>query len=334
MSILTVDESLAKWEELSDIPWTGMLVGNGASCAIWSRFRYTSLFEQSRSAAVADALSPDAVHIFEKLQTTNFELVLSALRTTSLVIEATQQDPATINALYTTTQKALVGAVNSVHVPWQSVPEATLQSIKAALVPYDFVYSTNYDLLLYWAVMIGGPTGFTDYFFGPKFDLSNTEIWGKATKIMFLHGALHLYRELSGQTLKRKAENYQNLLDLFGQELDPPAVPLFVTEGSSSDKLKSINRSDYLSFCYSHFARHRGPLVIFGHSLSRDFDAHLIDAIRRSDAAILGISLLPGPEVPNSKARLYGTFPNLDLHFFDATTHPLGAANLLVPEPA
>lgn len=155
MSILTVDESLAKWEELSDIPWTGMLVGNGASCAVWNRFRYTSLFEQSRSVAVADALSADAVRIFEKLQTTNFELVLSALRTTSLVIEAMQQDPATINALYTTTQKALVGAVNSVHVPWQSVPEATLQSIKAAIVPYDFVYSTNYDLLLYWAVMIG-----------------------------------------------------------------------------------------------------------------------------------------------------------------------------------
>jgi hypothetical protein len=57
-----------------------------------------------------------------------------------------------------------------------SIPEATLRAIKVALTPYEFVYSTNYDLILYWAVMIDGPTGFTDYFFGPRFDLSNTDL--------------------------------------------------------------------------------------------------------------------------------------------------------------
>jgi len=39
MSVLAVDDTLAKWDDLGDIPWTGMLVGNGASCAIWNRFR-------------------------------------------------------------------------------------------------------------------------------------------------------------------------------------------------------------------------------------------------------------------------------------------------------
>jgi len=151
---------------------------------------------------------------------------------------------------------------------------------------------------------------------------------------MFLHGALHLYRELSGRTLKRKAEEWQNLLDLFGVELEPRAVPLFVTEGSSKDKLSSINRSDYLSFCYSQFARHRGPLVIFGHSLAPDFDGHLIDAIRKSDAAVLAISMLPGTQVPANKARMYAAFPNMDPHFFDATSHPLGAAALHVVQDA
>jgi hypothetical protein len=71
-------------------------------------FVYTSLFDQSRSAAVADGLSTDAVRIFEGLQTTNFELVLSALKTTSLVTGAMQQDPSAINALYIATQNALV----------------------------------------------------------------------------------------------------------------------------------------------------------------------------------------------------------------------------------
>lgn len=328
--MLAVDDTLATWADLKDIPWTGLLVGNGASCAIWDGFKYTSLFERASSAAVAHGLNSAAVAVFDKLQTRNFELVLSGLKTTSLVVDAMGQNPAPVNDLYSSTQTALVEAVRSVHIPWNSIPEATLHAIKAELLHFDFVYSTNYDLIIYWAVMIDGPTGFTDYFFGPRFDLSNTEIWGKATKLMFLHGALHLYRELSGQTLKRKAEEWQNLLDLFGVELEPPAVPLFVTEGTSRDKLSSINRSDYLSFCYSQFARHRGPLVVFGHSLSADFDGHLIDAIRKSDSAVLAISMLPGAQVSANKVKMYAAFPNMDLHFFDATTHPLGAAALHV----
>jgi Domain of unknown function (DUF4917) len=334
MTMLSVDDTLATWADLNDIPWTGLLVGNGASSAIWDGFKYTSLFQEACSAALAHGLNGAAVAIFDKLQTRNFELVLSGLQTTSLIVEAMGQDPGPVNDLYSSTQTALVEAVKSVHVPWANIPEASLRAIKAELLRFNFVYSTNYDLIIYWAVMIDGPTGFTDYFFGPRFDLSNTEIWGKATKLMFLHGALHLYRELSGQTLKRKAEEWQNLLDLFGVELAPPAVPLFVTEGSSKDKLSSINRSDYLSFCYSQFARHRGPLVVFGHSLTPDFDGHLIDAIRKSDAAVLAISMLPGAQVPANKAKMYAAFPNMDLHFFDATTHPLGAVALHIPQNA
>ncbi len=334
MPVLAVDETLARWGDLKDIPWTGILVGNGASCAVWRGFRYRSLYDQSCSAEMTARLTAEAIRIFEALETHNFELVLSALKTTSLVIQALGQNPATVDGLYLVIQTALVEAVKSVHIPWANIPEDNLRSIKQALLPYEFVYSTNYDLILYWSIMLDGPSGFTDYFFAPRFDLGNTEIWVKATKVLFLHGGLHLYRELSGETIKRKAQPFQTLLDLFGTPLVPPAVPLFISEGSSRDKLNSIYRSDYLSFAYSQFAKHRGPLVVFGQSLSAEFDGHLIDAIRKSEAKILAISLLPGPDVPTSKARFYGAFPNMDVHFFDATTHPLGAADLSVPEEA
>jgi hypothetical protein len=46
--------------------------------------------------------------------------------------------------------------------------------------------------------MLDGPAGFMDYFFGPKFDLSNAEICDEATKVLFLHGALHLYLGIVG----------------------------------------------------------------------------------------------------------------------------------------
>jgi hypothetical protein len=73
---------------------------------------------------------------------------------------------------------------------------------------------------------------------------------------------------------------------------------------------------------------------VFGHSLSREFDAHLIDAIRKSDSTIVSISMLPGPDVPERKAKMYAAFPNKDVHFFDATSHPLGAVGLRVDEYA
>jgi hypothetical protein len=332
MPTLDVNEQLATWNDLNDIPWTGMLVGNGASCAIWEPFRYKSLYQESCSAAHPHPLGPEAINVFQKLDTSNFELVLSALKTTSLVLDAIGQGPAAVDAMYSSVQTALVEAVKSVHIPWADISEESKLAIKTELLDYEFIYSTNYDLILYWSVMHDSPSGFRDYFFGPKFDLSNTEIWAKSTKVLFLHGGLHLYRELSGQTVKRKAEPWQNLLDLFGTPLDPPAVPLFITEGSSLDKLKSIYRSDYLSFCYSQLTKHKGALVIFGQSLTAEYDAHLIDAIKKSDAKILGISLRPGPNVEANKAKFHASFPNLELHFFDAGTHPFGAATLHVPQ--
>lgn len=63
--------------------------------------------------------------------------------------------------------------------------------------------------------------GFKDYFFQSDdnnyFDISNTEIHGDATKILYLHGGLHLERSTSGKTIKRKYEENTNLLDSFGQ---------------------------------------------------------------------------------------------------------------------
>ncbi len=335
MAKVEVDENLTNWNELSDKPWSALLIGNGSSCAIWDQFAYTSLYDRASSNEMAHPLTPGAVHIFESLRTRNFELVLSALKTTALVESALGRDTAEVDGLYQVTQNALIEAVHSVHIPWASVTEETLRSIRDALLIYKSIYSTNYDLLLYWAIMVDGGVGFKDYFWGSKFNISDTEIWDKATRVLFLHGALHLYRSLSGETIKRKAEPTQNLLDLFGTPLDDQfAVPLFITEGNSLDKLNSIYRSDYLSFAYSQFAQHRGPLVIFGHSLNTDFDGHLIGAIKHADAHILAISLLPEGDVRAKKLRFHAEFPDRDIHFFDAATHPLGSPKFRVGNPA
>jgi hypothetical protein len=205
-----------------------------------------------------------------------------------------------------------------------------LRQIKEALLLYDWVYSTNYDLLVYWAVMVDSPDGFKDFFWSERFDLTDTEIWDKVTKVLYLHGALHLYRMTTGETLKRRAEE-RNLLEAFAAGDWRDALPLFIAEGSSEDKLRAIYGSDYLSFAFSRFSEHRGDLVVFGHRLS-DTDKHLIDVMQTWSPKTIAISMRPGDEdeIIERKARLKRRLRGHGLVFFDSTTHPLGLPELEV----
>ena len=172
---------------------------------------------------------------------------------------------------------------------------------------------------------------FKDYFWDEMFDIGNTSIWDKSTCTLYLHGGLHLYRLPSGQTLKRRAFGGQNLLDLFGQLYWGDAVPLFITEGTSEEKLSSIYRSDYLSFAFSQFSKHEGPLVVFGHSLSVS-DNHIVSTIASWGAVKFAISMLPGnaTRIRELKAQIMPLLPEAKIYFFDATTHPLGMPDLQI----
>lgn len=323
------DDSLTSFQDIEQ-PWGSILVGNGASRAISASFAYDSLYDTACSSAISNPLAAHEQQIFDALETKNFEQVLSALTTAILVNNAYNKNIDEILASYNHIRQALVDTVHAVHVPFADVANETLLGIRTALLNYEFVYSTNYDLLLYWAVM-QDPSPFRDYFFsGTVFDISNVEVWQKSTKLLFLHGALHLYKTRTGGTLKRSAGLFGNLLDDFGTPIADfeGANPLFVTEGTSNDKLRSIYTSDYLSFAYGTFVHNSGPLVIFGQDLAPQHDQHLISAIKGSRNRTLGIAIHPASttSVAIKKAEWFTKFHNFELHFFDSTTHPLGQA--------
>lgn len=329
---MPIDEHLDPWDEVrAGREFSGILVGNGASRAVWNRFEYGSLYEVARDHNIIHRLTPPDVALFDALNTRNFEYVLAALATARRVNEALAIPAPVIHDRYASIQQALVEAVRTTHVPWANVPADVLEAIRSALLDYRFVYSTNYDLLIYWAVMYEGGDGFKDFFWAPNFDPGNTELWGKATGVFYLHGALHLYRTLRGRTLKRAAGIGLNLLDLFGTEPEPGATPLFISEGAAEDKAESIHRSDYLTFAYTQLAHHDGPLCIFGHSLG-DVDQHIVDAIRRAGIRDIACSLRHGPReaVIASKANIIAKLPEANLLFYDAATHPLGSPDLRI----
>lgn len=326
-----LDDSLHNWAELEDQEdWSGLLIGNGFSQNLWQRFGYASLFETASQGDGAQ-LSIADISLFDRLETRNFEVVLSALATSKTVSAALEQPLAPFSEREDSIRQALIRAVHSVHVPWLSVSDAHLDHIAAELSKYASIYCTNYDLMLYWALM-REPSAFRDYFWSEQFEVTNTEVWGKKTKVHFLHGGLHLYRRPNGQTLKRSAAAGQNLLDLFGSPYGD-AMPLFISEGTAQEKLASIYRSDYLSFVFACLAQDAGPLVIFGHSLGES-DKHLVDAVGIHKGRPVAVSLRAEGNIRQKKAALIETLPEAALYFYDAVTHPLGATNLKIEEPA
>ena len=152
-------------------------------------------------------LTSHDVALFESLETRNFEHILAGLATARRVTTALRTDESALAERYASIQNALVEAVKSTHVPWAKVTGNVLETIRTELLNYRFVYSTNYDLIIYWAIMQEKEGDFKDFFWTEYFDLANTELWGKPTVILYLHGALQLYRTVSGRTVKRTAKN-------------------------------------------------------------------------------------------------------------------------------
>ncbi|WP_407315336.1 DUF4917 family protein [Pseudomonas sp. nanlin1] len=327
MKTQAFDATLADWPALHEPGgFSGLLLGNGASRAVWRNFAYDSLFETARSVANRPLGLTDLA-LFKSLGTQSFVRVLSDLNAAVRVNAALAiSSTAPLNRYYSI-KEALIHAMRSVHIPWERLPGSHLQAINQALAPYTTIYSTNYDLLLHWAVQ-ANPDGFDELVRDDlAFDLRNTR--SPASRVLYLHGALHLVHDNTGTTRMRSAVG-SSLLDGFAINT-PGDVPLFVNEGPSEEKQRTIRASDYLSWCNAQLSRHEGAMCLFGHQLGTQ-DLHIVQALREARLTRLAISIFPLSDawVISQKARYSQLFEGSEtqLQFFDATSHPLGRPEL------
>lgn len=327
------DAYLPSWAELNDRhPATALLLGNGASRALWKPFGYFSLFEQAQQVR-HKALGVSDQALFKALGTELFEPVLNTLNTTiranaALAINST----APLNRYYSIKQ-ALIHAIRAVHVPLSLVPDSTLTQINTELRRYRSVYTSNYDLILPWAVQ-QQPDGFAGLFDEQGFfDVRRTA--GNGTRVLHLHGGLHLLRQADGTTRLRAAEG-RELLD--GAAVNVPGeVPLFINEAPSAQKLQAIRSSDYLSWSLAQLAAEGGNLCLLGQHLD-DSDAHLLEALRQARPAHVAVAIRPLGEasVLNQQRHFterLGNLPGTTLAFFDASSHPLAEPALAITPP-
>ena len=357
--LLTIGTKMSKqpvlWEEIREKfenKKTSLLLGKGFSCARGNDFKDSSLYQEaSLQNNGGTSLSAEDIKIFNALGTENFEKVLATLSRTKEVVNeilGAQAHPPilqTIDYRYQNIQRSLIQAVKRVHIPWREIePEVltVLTTVKEEILKYQNLFYTSYDLLIYWSLTSDGETtGFRDYFYGNKFDKNFHKVddW---LRVFYIHGGLHLYSK-GEEILKitnppnKKEKEEEKKENILGQCEDlwkkPDIRPLCMAEGTSTDKLKFINNSEYLSFAYGTLKQNTDQLVVLGNPLNldknlldknHDFNKHLLDAIVEPNPPRVAISItVDDGDVDQQMEYWEGVMKRDDIQFFDEKSHPL-----------
>lgn len=271
-----------------------LLIGNGFSVAYDKNiFSYNAL---SRFLMNSDnQLLKDVFKVFD---TQNFELVMEQLEnfvSVANILDIPQNYSDKIASVTLELKSSLINAVSEMH-PEQvfNIPEENSAACASFLKEYlnqGNVFSTNYDLLLYWVMMRNGIDS-TDGFGrdadnidtkGFDEDIEWSELrWGKnksGQNVHYLHGSLPLFD--TGYDIIKEEYDGEWILDKIKARMEKGHFPIFVTAGNAAQKMKHISHNKYLTHCYDKLCNIEGSLVTFGFSFG-DNDTHIIDAINRA----------------------------------------------------
>lgn len=132
-----------------------LLLGNGFSRACRNDiFAYNALFNR----ADFNNLSPNAREAFNRLGTTDFEIVMQALRQAASLAELYQSQNTELAQWFRSDadglREVLVSAIANSHPARPAdISDESYDHCRQFLSNFDRIYSLNYDLLLYWALM-------------------------------------------------------------------------------------------------------------------------------------------------------------------------------------
>jgi hypothetical protein len=340
-----------------------LLLGNGFSISLFPQcFSYASLFQEAKNAGLFDG-TPELAIAFELLGTIDFEYVMESLKAASLLAPLYDYDGAKMAEHADLLKEVLVNAIAGRHPARPNeVTEAQYENCRQFLRHFigmnrgnhrGRIYTVNYDLLLYWAVLhdevewdgedvavrenseLHHDDGFrapednwdAEYVAWEQFSAANEQT------VSFIHGALHLYErgpELAKLCWERSGN--KPLMDQIRAALDEDKYPLFVSEATTDIKLARINRSAYLSKALRSFngccGTKSAALFVVGHSLA-DNDDHILRRISGGKISQVFVSLFGDPDDAKNqaiRAKAEGwaairhqIYP-LDIEFIDAST--------------
>jgi hypothetical protein len=333
MPLLTFEQALARVQG-NRLPH--LLLGNGFSRACREDiFAYSALFDR----ADFRQLSPLARRAFNLLGTTDFEVVMRALHSASKLVEIyAPENPGLASRLREDSaglREVLVRAIADNHPAYPGeIPAERYAACRRFLAKFSNVYTLNYDLLLYWAIMqeeLPPPLQADDGFRTPEEGEQEYVTWesGRHTQnIYYLHGALHIF-DAGVEVQKYTWRNTGiRLVEQIRAALNSGLYPIFVAEGESTQKFEKIRHSDFLSKAYRSFQEISNCLFVYGHSMGPN-DDHITRLIGRGRIRQLFVGIYGDEESEGNLMikRKVGFLRDmrppkrpLEVHFFDAST--------------
>lgn len=323
MTVITFAQAIADSEQFAK---RHLLLGNGFSIGCRAEiFHYASLFGAADFSSV-----PEVKKVFEAMQTQDFELAIKALENAStlLPIYAQGQGDAAGKMLQhaAALKEILVATIAGNHPDKpSSIDDSEFIACQEFLSHFlaedqkGHVFTLNYDLLLYWTLMHDGnpfdenaPELRKNDGFGNDEDAPDADyvVWQGETgahsaNIYYLHGALHLFD--AGSELQKYTwiRNGQPLVEQAREALSNNKFPLFVAEGSSTQKKNKIRHNAYLYQGYKVLTANADTgthcFFIFGHSLAEN-DDHILRRLGKGSFKKLYVGLYGDPNTEANQA--------------------------------
>lgn len=316
-----------------------ILLGNGFSIALRPDiFSYGSLYSKADFSTV-----PHAAEVFKALATQDFEAVIRLLvdmvkvlicykDTSPALAKQIETDAAAIKTIL-----AEAIARNHPDRPYD-ITDDQYAACREFLSHFDNIYTLNYDVLLYWALMNDEVDELRikcdDGFRHPEGNEDAPYVsWqdSNSPTVHFLHGALHIFDAGHEITKYTWSKTVIPIVEQVRSALDEEKYPLFVAEGHSHDKLDKIMHSAYLHKALRSFSSIGGSLFVFGHSFD-DNDDHVLRKIPEGKVTDLFVGLYGDPNSDTNRRIIAKAFSFADLraeiprknklgvHFFDVGT--------------
>ena len=337
---------LEKYSELIDgidLKNAAIILGNGASISISNSFSYKNLFLK------ASEIDNFPASIFDTLNTTNFESVIYQLDiaqkinkaiTTPLLPQINQLNQI-ISDTNITIRQSLIQTIQSIHPEYSllsfiTLSEETVEKLLNYLTQFEYIINLNYDLLVYY-ILLHQTNKFTDYFLpdntaNNKLTFNEEINWlTDQVKLYYPHGNIVLGVNNIGEeekiTYHPSATLLQTILSRWSN--DTNFYPLFICEGSSTEKIKSISRSYYLYYIYRNILpKLPENIICYGWSLSEN-DEHILKQIlkdaQRNHKLLISIrtsnksELQLETECNYIKNRIKKMINYTEIHFFDSS---------------
>lgn len=302
-----------------------LLIGNGFSMAYDHKiFSYNAL--QGFIEKIDDDLLS---RLFGIVKTKNFEMVMQQLENFCELIEAFGSDDVLLEKVQSASNKlkhSLIDAVKSLHPEHvfkisDEESQQCAQFLQAYVNNGGNIFSTNYDLLLYWVLMRNALKNCIDGFgrdreddeenFTQEPEFSELR-WGKykdTQNIHHLHGTLPFF-DAGIDIIKEEYGGNKYLLENIENRLNNGEYPIFVASGNGEEKLNHIMHNRYLTHCYEALTKIEGSLVTFGFNFG-PYDHHIIDAIN--------VAAKQGKRVGNKLFSVYiGVYSDQDRKYIES----------------